>query len=430
MRHSSRPALAVPHKPTVSFHRRLSAPALALSLLLAACSKDPQGPGQMPPPPVGVVKAEPAVVPIEVELSGRLEPIRTAQVRARVSGVVQKRLFSEGAVVQAGQSLYRIDPAPYQAALDSALAAEAKAESGLAQAQSALERNRPLFDSRMISALSWDAVRNSHRAALADVAAAKAAVQQARLNLEYASVLAPIGGRIGRSLVTEGALVSQAEATQLTTIQQVDTLMVNFTQSAAEAMRIQRAIAAGELKGSSSAQVRVLLEDGSVYPLPGRLLFADIAVDAATGQVTLRGEVPNPKGELLPGLFVKVRLQVARSEQAMLLPQQAVTRGTSEDTVLVVGSDGQVSKRSVQLGGLLGDTSNPAGPQWIVRSGLQAGEQVVVDGFQKIRPKAPVQAVPWSPAAAQPASAAASAPATDSASPSAAKAASAPASPR
>ena len=377
----------------------------AIAVGLTACSKDPQGPGQMPPPPVGVVKVEPAVVPIEVELSGRLEPIRTAQVRARVSGVVQKRLFNEGAVVQAGQSLYRIDPAPYQAALDSALAAEAKAESALAQTQSALERNRPLFDSRMISALTWDAVRNSHRAALADVAAAKAAVQQARLNLDYASVLAPIGGRIGRSLVTEGALVSQAEATQLATIQQVDTLMVNFTQSAAEAMRIQRAIAAGELKGSSSAQVRVLLEDGSVYPLPGRLLFADIAVDAATGQVTLRGEVPNPKGELLPGLFVKVRLQVARSEQAMLLPQQAVTRGTSEDTVMVVGNDGQVSKRPVQLGGLLGDTRNPAGPQWIVRSGLQAGEQVVVDGFQKIRPKAPVQPVPWSPAAAPAASA-------------------------
>ena len=425
MHPSPRLAPAVQHTPAVSLRRlQRSAPALALRLLLAAWGQQAQGPGQMPPPPVGVVTVQPATVPIEVDLSGRLEPIRTAQVRARVSGVVQKRLFSEGALVQTGKSLYRIDPAPYQAALDSALAAQAKADAALAQTQSALERNRPLFDSRMISALTWDSVRNSHRAALADVAAAKAAVQQARLNLDYASVLAPISGRIGRSLVTEGALVSQAEATQLATIQQVDTLMVNFTQSAAEAMRIQRAIAAGELKGSTSTQVRVLLEDGSVYPLPGRLLFADIAVDAATGQVTLRGEVPNPKGELLPGLFVKVRVQVARSEQAMLLPQQAVTRGTAEDTVLVVGSDGQVAKRSVQLGGLLGDTRNPAGPQWIVSSGLQAGEQVVVDGFQKIRPKAPVQPVPWSPASA-PAAAAPAAAAAPSASAPASAAASA-----
>ena len=384
---------------------------LALSCaLLAACSKEPQGPGQMPPPPVGVVTVAPTSVPIEIELSGRLEPIRTAQVRARVTGVVQKRLFTEGAMVQAGQSLYRIDPAPYQAALDSAQAAQAKAEAALAQAQSTLERNRPLAEAKAITALAWDAAQSAHRAAQADVAAAKAAVQQARLNVEYASVQAPIGGRIGRSLVTEGALVSQAEATQLTTIQQVDTLMVNFTQSATEAMRIQRSIASGALQGSNSAQVKVLLEDGSVYPLPGRLMFADIAVDPATGQVVLRGEVPNPKGELLPGLFVKVRVQVARTEQAMLLPQQAVTRGTAEDTVLVVGEDGQVNKRPVQLGGLKGDASDPAGPQWIVTGGLKAGEQVVVDGFQKIRPKAPVKPVPWQAASAQ--APAASAPAS------------------
>jgi membrane fusion protein (multidrug efflux system) len=369
----------------------------------------------MPPPPVGVVTVAPASVPIEIELSGRLEPIRTAQVRARVTGVVQKRLFAEGAVVQAGQSLYRIDPAPYQAALESAQAAQAKADATLAQAQSTLERNRPLAESKMISALAWDGTQSAHRAAQADLAAAKAAVQQARLNVEYASVLAPISGRIGRSLVTEGALVSQQEATQLATIQQVDTLVANFTQSASEAMRIQRAIASGTLKGSNSAQVKVLLDDGSVYALPGRLMFADIAVDAGTGQVTLRAEVPNPKGELLPGLFIKVRLQVARSERAMLLPQQAVTRGTAEDTVLVVAADGQVSKRPVQLGGTLGDASNPAGPQWIVTGGLMAGEQVVVDGFQKIRPKAPVSPVPWQAASAPAGSA--SAPAASASAP-------------
>lgn len=210
----------------------------------------------MPPPPVGVVTVAPVSVPIEIELSGRLEPIRTAQVRARVTGVVQKRLFAEGATVQAGQSLYRIDPAPYKAALDSAQAAQAKAEASLSQAQSTLDRTRVLAELKAISPLAWDNTQATHRAAQADVAAAKAAVQQARLNLDHASVLAPISGRIGRSLVTEGALVSQAEATHLATIQQVDTLMVNFTQSAAEAMRIQRAIAAGELKGSHSAQVK------------------------------------------------------------------------------------------------------------------------------------------------------------------------------
>ncbi|MGV0985912.1 MAG: efflux RND transporter periplasmic adaptor subunit [Limnohabitans sp.] len=405
-----RPALRTSTSPR---HLPIATLALTCAMLLTACGKEQQGPGQMPPPPVGVVTVAPTSVPIEMELSGRLEPIRTAQVRARVTGVVQKRLFTEGAVVQAGQSLYRIDPAPYQAALESAQAAQAKADAALAQAQSTLERNRPLAESKMISALAWDGTQATHRAAQADLAAAKAAVQQARLNVEYASVLAPINGRIGRSLVTEGALVSQAEATQLTTIQQVDTLMANFTQSASEAMRIQRAIASGNLKGSTSAQVKVLLDDGSVYPLPGRLMFADIAVDPGTGQVTLRAEVPNPKGELLPGLFIKVRLQVARSEQAMVLPQQAVTRGTSEDTVLVVGADSQVSKRPVQLGGMLGDASNPAGPQWIITGGLKSGEQVVVDGFQKIRPKAPVKPVPWqaASAAAPSASAPASAPA-------------------
>ena len=403
MQPSPRSAPAVQHTPSSRFiigHRPTTALILCAAILLTACSKEQQSPGQMPPPAVGVVTVAPTSVPIDMELSGRLEPIRIAQVRARVTGVVHKRLFAEGAVVQAGQSLYRIDPAPYQAALESAQAAQAKADAALAQAQSTLERNRPLAESKMISALAWDGTQATHRAAQADLAAAKAAVQQARLNVEYALVLAPISGRIGRSLVTEGALVSQTEATQLSTIQQVDTLVANFTQSASEAMRIQRAIASGSLKGSTSAQVKVLLDDGSTYPLPGRLMFADITVDPGTGQVTLRAEVPNPKGELLPGLFIKVRLQVARSEQAMVLPQQAVTRGTSEDTVLVVGADGQVSKRPVQLGGMLGDVSNPAGPQWIITGGLKSGEQVVVDGFQKIRPKAPVSPVPWQPASA------------------------------
>ncbi|WP_239061879.1 efflux RND transporter periplasmic adaptor subunit [Ideonella livida] len=397
MRPSSLSVLAP--QPTRALPRAGLGLAVLSLAVLAACGPSgggaPGGAGgmQMPPPPVGVLTVQTGSVALTTELPGRLEAVRTAQVRARVTGVVQKRLFTEGAVVKAGQSLYVIDPAPYKAALDSALASQAKAEANLAQAQATLERNRPLAESKAISQADWVSTQAAHKAAEADVAAAKAAVQTARLNVDYAAVQAPIGGRIGRSVVTEGALVSQGEATLLATIQQTDPMVINFTQSAAEVMKLRRAIEAGKLQGSGSTQVRVVLEDGSEYPLPGKLQFADISVDATSGQVTLRAEVPNPKGELLPGLFVKVRLEQVRSDNAILLPQQAVTRGTTGDTVLVVGEDKQVAPRPVQLGGA-------KGTQWVVLGGLKAGEQVVVDGFQKIRPKAPVSPVPWTPGAA------------------------------
>jgi membrane fusion protein, multidrug efflux system len=229
----------------------------------------------------------------------------------------------------------------------------------------------------------------SHQQALADVAVAKAAVTQARLGLDYAAVSSPITGRIGRAAVTEGALVSATEATLMATVQQVDKLYVNFTQPASEALRLKQAIQSGKLKAASGAgQVQLVLDDGSVYPHPAQLLFTDLMVDATSGQVTLRAEVPNPEGNLLPGLYVRVRLDTAQTAGAMLLPQQAVTRGSAGDTVLVVGADHQVAQRTVQLGGARDG-------QWVVLSGLKAGEQVVVDGFQKIRPKAPVTPVPW-----------------------------------
>lgn len=382
--------------------------ATASAALLVACGKGDaaaQG-GQMPPPPqVGVVTVQPSSVALVTELPGRLEALRTAQVRARVTGVVQKRLFAEGSLVKAGQSLFRIDAAPYRAQLDSSLAAQARAEAALANAQATSDRYKPLAEARAISQQDWVAAQAALKQAAADVASAKAAVQQSRLSVDYASVTAPISGRIGRAEVTEGALVSSTEATLLATVQQVDTLYVNFTQSATDALRLKRSMEAGKLQSSGDSQVKIVLDDGSEYPLPGKLLFTDLTVDATSGQVTLRAELPNPKGELLPGLYVRVRIAQARSEGAMLVPQQAVTRGSTGDTVMVVGPDKHVAPRPVQLGGARNN-------QWIVLGGLQAGEQVVVDGFQKIQPKAPVNPVPWTPpASAASASAPASAPA-------------------
>jgi membrane fusion protein (multidrug efflux system) len=234
------------------------------------------------------------------------------------------------------------------------------------------------------------------------VAVAQAAVQTARINLGYASVTAPISGRIGRALVTEGALVGQGQATALATIQQVNPLFVNFTQSAAEVLRLQRALEAGELKGAgaSAASVRVVLEDGSELDQPGKLLFSDLTVDPATSQITLRAEVPNPGGRLLPGLYVRVRLEQATARDAITLPQQAVTRSAQGDTVRVVSAEGKVAIRPVSVGG-------QQNGQWIVLDGLKAGEQVMVDGFQKLRGDATVKPVPWTPPGAKPAGASA-----------------------
>jgi membrane fusion protein, multidrug efflux system len=376
---------------------------------LVACSPggagQTGGPGQMPPTPVGVVTVQPANVGLTSELPGRLEALRVAQVRARVTGIVHKRLFTEGAKVSAHQTLFQIDAAPYRAALDSALAAQAKADAALALAAATLERNRPLAEARAISQQEWLSSQAAHKQALADLAASKAAVAQARLSVDYAAVTSPISGTIGRAAVTEGALVSANEATLLATVQQVDKLYVNITQPASEALRLKREIQSGKLKAATSAQVQLVLADGSVYAHPAKLLFSDLTVDTTSGQVTLRAEVPNPEGDLLPGLYVRVRVPTAQSEDALLVPQQAVTRGTAGDSVMVVGADHQVSQRQVQLGG-------SHNGQWVVLAGLKAGEQVVVDGFQKIRPKAPVTPVPWAASAAADGAAPAAAPAS------------------
>ena len=365
---------------------------------LAACGPKadaPKGPpgGGMPPATVGVVTVQPAAVPLVTELPGRLEAWRVAQVRARVPGIVAKRLFTEGSEVKAGQPLYQVDDAAYRATLASAEAAVARADAAVAQAQAQVQRNQPLAEAKAISAQDWLQTQTTLKTAQADAATARAALMTARINLDYAAIKAPISGRIGRALVTEGALVGQGDATQMALIQQTGTLYVNFTQSAAEVLRLRKAFEAGQLQraaGSSAAEVRVVLDDGSTYPLPGKLLFSDPAVDAATGQVSLRAELPNPQGLLLPGLFVKVRLVQATSAQAIKLPQQAVTRGATGDTVLVVGADNKPAPRPVTVAG-------SQGADWVITSGLAAGDRVIVDGVQKMMPGAPVNPVPWSP---------------------------------
>ncbi len=372
------------------------------ALLLVGCGKTeapsagPGGPagGRMPLPEVGVVTASLGDVGLVTELPGRVEASRVAQVRARAAGIVQKRLFTEGAEVKAGQPLFAIDAAPYQAALQTAQAQLARAQAHLGQASALAERYQPLVEAQAVSQQEYANALAAQQQAQADVAAGKAAVQTAQINWGHTNVTAPIAGRIGRALVTEGALVGQGESTPLAVIQQIQPVYVNFTQSAAEVMKLRRALESGQLQraaGKEAASVRVVLEDGSEYPLPGKLLFSDLTVDASTGQITLRAEVPNPKGELLPGLYVRVRLEQAQVSDAISIPQQAVTRTQQGDKVTIVTADGKLVPRMVKVG-------TARNNQWIVLEGLQAGEQVMVDGFQKLQmlpPGTPVKAVPW-----------------------------------
>jgi len=393
------------------------AAALVAAVLLSACGKKDDGaaasaqPQQPPPAQVGVVTVTPGDVGLVTELPGRLEASRVAEVRARAAGILQKRLFTEGSDVKAGQKLFTIDSAPYRATLESAQASVAQAEANVAQARALAERYRPLVAVNAISKQEYDNAVASQKTAEANLAAARAGVTSANINLGYAAVTAPISGRIGRALVTEGALVGQGTATELAVIQQINPLYVNFTQSAADALKLRTAIASGKYKqaANGSANVRVVLEDGSVYGQPGRLLFTDLTVDATSGQVTLRAEIPNPDRMLLPGLYVRVRLEQAQVDNGVLLPQQAVTRSAKGDTVMVVGPDNHLTPRPVKLG--------PAqGTNWVVTDGLKAGEKVMVDGFQKLprgKPGDPivVNPVPWQAPGAKPAAAPASAPA-------------------
>jgi len=379
--------------------------AISAVLLLSACGQGSPGAGAggpgggMPPAEVGVVTVKPGDVGLITELPGRLEASRVAEVRARAAGILQKRLFTEGSDVKAGQALFQIDASPYEATLASALASVTKAEANLMQASAQADRYKPLIEAKAISQQDFINAQAAQKQAEADVAVARAAVQTARINLGYAHVTSPISGRIGRALVTEGALVGQGEVTELAVVQQTNPMYVNFTQSAAEVMALRRAMDSGQLKraGKQAASVRVVLEDGTDYPLTGKLLFSDLTVDTTSGQITLRAEVPNPQGTLLPGLFVRVQLEQAQAGNAITLPQQAVTRSPQGDTVMVVDAEGKAAPRPVKIGG-------QQNGQWVILSGLKAGEQVMVDGFQKLR-GGPVKPVPWQPNASQPAAA-------------------------
>lgn len=372
--------------------------AFAVLLAVAGCNSGQQagpGAGGPPPAPVGVIQVSPRPTAVVSELPGRLDATRVAEVRARVAGVVLQRAFREGSDVKAGQLLFKIDPAPLQADLAAASAALQRAEASLELARVQAARYEPLVKANAVSRQEYDNAVASEKLAQAEVAAQRAARDRARLNLGYATVTAPIAGRIGRPLVTEGALVGQGESTPMARIQQIDPIYADFTQPVTELARLRKAFESGEMTRADGAGARVtlVLDDGSEYPLPGRLLFSDAEVDRNTGQVTLRAQFPNPERRLLPGMYVRVRLEQGVEQQALRVPQQAVQRSADGGgSVWVLGPDNKPVQRPVKTGAAVGD-------EWIVREGLKPGETVIVEGFQKIQPGAPVQPAPWSKAA-------------------------------
>lgn len=398
------------HSTSLSLTRIAAATLVAATLLSACGSKDnaqagaPGAGAKMPPPQVGVITTRFQPVALETELPARAEAIRVAEVRARVNGVVLKRLFTEGSVVKQGQSLFQIDPEPYTAQLNSAQAAQGRAEANLVSTRATAERYKPLVEANAVSKQEYTNAIAAQKQAEADVASAKAQVRIAKINYDYANVYAPISGRIGRALVTEGALVSATEATQMALIQQTDNMYLNITQSAAELQRLRKN-AGGS--GNGSVPVTVVLDDGTVLPRKGKLLFSDITVDETSGQVTLRAQIENPDNALLPGQYVRVRLSQAELPSGILIPQQAVTRGGANgDTLMVVGADNKPTPRVVKIG-------SQNGENWVVTDGLKEGEKVMVDGFQKLQmlpPGTPVQPVAWTPQTSPNAPAAAGAP--------------------
>jgi membrane fusion protein (multidrug efflux system) len=371
------------------------AAAIAVSLL-SACGEKKADAGAPPPATVAVVTVAPATLTLTSELPGRTEASRIAQVRARTAGIVLKRVFKEGGEVKAGEVLFRIDPASFQASYDSAQAAVAKAEANLAQADLKVKRYKPLLAAQAVSQQEYDDAVTAQKQAAADLATSKAARTNAGLTLGYATVTSPISGRISRALVTEGALVGQGEATPMATVQTLDPIYVTITQSSAEMLKLQRALADGKLKGAGKekqARVTLVTEDGQAYPQPGKLLFSDVSVDESTGSVSMRAEFPNPNRVLLPGMYVRARLEQGVSDAAITVPQQAIVRSNEGSSVMIVGADNKVISQPV--------TANANdGQNWVVSSGLKGGERIVVEGFQKAKPGATVNPQPWKGAAA------------------------------
>jgi len=380
---------------------RLTAAAICLTvgLTLTACGKKPAPKPQGGPPEVGVITVQTQRVALTTELSGRTVANLIAEVRPQVGGIIKKRLFTEGSDVKAGQVLYQIDPASYEAAHASARATQARAEATLGVVRLKAERYQDLVKIKAVSQQDNDDGQAALKQAEADLAAAKAAVETARINLAYTKITAPISGRIGRSSITDGALVTANQATALATIQQLGTMYVDVTQSSAELLRLKQTLASGMLKKDSAtaqARVKLLLEDGSPYPLPGTLKFSEVTVDQSTGSITLRAVFPNPKQVLLPGMFVRAVLEEGVNEQAILVPQRGVTRNPKGDAmVMVVGAEEKVEPRVIQV-------VRTVGENWLVSDGLKPGDRVILEGLQKARPGTPVKAVPFGakPAAA------------------------------
>lgn len=369
-------------------------PLLALSALLAVggCSKQDDaaagGPGgAMPPPEVGVVTLQPGTVPLQRELVGRLAAFRSADVRARVPGVVQRRVYEEGSDVARGQVLFLIDPAPLRAALGQSRASLAQAQAAYANAQALADRVRRLLPQKFISQVDYDNAIAAERSAAAAVQAARATVESSSINLGYATVRAPVSGRAGKAQVTEGALVGEGDTTLLTTVEQIDPLYANFSISVAALSEIQKLAQGG---GNTAREVQVLLPDGSVYPHPGVLDFSGDIVDPATGAIALRAVVPNPDHHLLPGTFVTLKATLGEQRAAYLVPQDAVQRDQQGAYVLAVGSDGKVLRKTV-------DAEHNQGANWIVTTGVAPGDKVIVSGIQRAQPGQPVKAVPWTP---------------------------------
>jgi membrane fusion protein, multidrug efflux system len=367
---------------------------LAVGLSLAGCSKPKPAAPPPAPPEVGIIVVKPVKASLTAELSGRTVPHLTAEVRPQVSGIIKKRLFTEGSDVKAGQVLYQIDPATYQAAFASAKAAEARVEASLVSVRLTEGRYRDLVKIKAVSQQDYDNASAALKQAEADLAFARAAVETARISLAYTRVTAPISGRIGRSTVTVGALVTANQPAALATVQQLDSMYVDVTQSTAELLKLKQNLANGVMKKSSSAQVKLLLEDGSAYPLTGILKFSEVTVDQSTGSVTLRAVFPNPKQALLPGMFVRAILEEGVDANAILVPQRGVTRNPKWDAVvMVVGAEDKAEPRTIKVVRTVGDN-------WLVSEGLKAGDRVILEGLQKARPGTQVKTVPFGTAPA------------------------------
>ena len=364
---------------------------IAVGLTLSGCGKKTKASAPPPPPEVGIVVVAPQRTTLTSELSGRTSPRMIAEVRPQVNGIIQKRVFTEGSDVKAGQLLYRIAPATYQAAFASAKAVQARAEANLIPARLKAERYKDLVAINAVSKQDYDDAYASLKQAEADVASTQASVQTAQINLTYTKVTAPISGRIGRSTVTDGALVTANQPAALATIQQLSSMYVDVTQSSADLLRLKQNLASGLLKNNKTTQARVklVLEDGSAYPLPGTLKFSEVTVDPSTGSITLRAIFPNPKQTLLPGMFVRAILEEGVDESAILVPQRGVTRNPKgEATALVVGAGEKVEQRVIKVSRTVGDN-------WLVSEGLKTGDRVIVEGIQKARPGTQVKAVPF-----------------------------------